>query len=95
MPLSHSFCVKMSINCVEQSAQLDQWATYLVGNTLYPADQLATTDFSGYIFDSYKLTCIDVLGLTRSLPNQTNLAVKGRLQWLSYIAVLVKHVLQA
>ncbi|KAJ6577372.1 hypothetical protein B0H19DRAFT_1229523 [Mycena capillaripes] len=41
------------------SAQLDQWATYLIGNTLYPADQLATTDFSG------------------SLPNQTNLAVKG------------------
>ncbi|KAF7330323.1 DUF1793-domain-containing protein [Mycena venus] len=29
------------------SAQLDQWATYLIGNTLYPEDQLATTDFSG------------------------------------------------
>ncbi|KAJ7739311.1 hypothetical protein B0H14DRAFT_3097400 [Mycena olivaceomarginata] len=41
------------------SALLDQWATYLIGNTLYPEDQLATTDFSG------------------SLPNQTNLAVKG------------------
>ncbi|KIK64768.1 hypothetical protein GYMLUDRAFT_240730 [Collybiopsis luxurians FD-317 M1] len=41
------------------SPLLTQWANYLVANTLFPADQLSTTDFAG------------------SLPNQTNLAIKG------------------
>ncbi|KAF5369606.1 hypothetical protein D9757_010466 [Collybiopsis confluens] len=41
------------------SGLLTQWANYLVANTLFPADQLSTTDFAG------------------SLPNQTNLAIKG------------------
>lgn len=27
--------------------QLEQWGQYLISNTLYPADQLSTTDFAG------------------------------------------------
>ncbi|KAK7032863.1 DUF1793-domain-containing protein [Favolaschia claudopus] len=59
MMLDYMHRTKDNSLATRYSALLDQWANYLIENTLYPEDQLATTDFSG------------------SLPNQTNLAVKG------------------
>ena len=59
LPLPRTLRPNVADTCPLQSTLLDQWGTYLVGNTPFLADQLATTDFAG------------------SLPNQTNLAVKG------------------
>ncbi|KAJ7481103.1 hypothetical protein B0H11DRAFT_1232531 [Mycena galericulata] len=45
------------------SGLLDQWATYLVENTLYPADQLATTDFSGALPNQTNLAVKGIIGI--------------------------------
>ncbi|KAF7375163.1 DUF1793-domain-containing protein [Mycena sanguinolenta] len=61
------------------TAQLDQWATYLVENTLYPADQLATTDFSGSLPNQTNLAA--TLGNTGKSATYASTAASYMISW--------------
>ncbi|KAJ7162343.1 hypothetical protein C8R46DRAFT_903856, partial [Mycena filopes] len=45
------------------SGLFDQWATYLVDNTLIPANQKATTDFSGPLANQTNLAVKGIIGI--------------------------------
>jgi hypothetical protein len=47
----------------EYSALLTQWANYLVANTLFPADQLSTTDFAGALPNQTNLAIKGIIGI--------------------------------